>query len=118
MAHESPLRQKTYAFALCIVLKCKQLMEEKREYVMSKQLLKSGTSIGANVAEAQHAQSRSDFAAKLSISLKEAWESDFWIHLLHDAGYFDENIKQQLLSDLDEIISMLTASIKTARNNS
>jgi len=88
MQSESPLKLKTYSFALKIVLLCK-VLTEKREYVLSKQLLKSGTSIGANIAEAQHAQSRNDFCAKLSISLKEAWESDFWIQLIHDAGYLN-----------------------------
>lgn len=118
MQEDSPLKRKSYAFALRVTLFCKMLMEEKREYVLSKQLLKSSTSIGANIAEGQHAQSRDDFAAKMSISLKESWESDFWIHLLCDAAYMDQKTRDELLKDLSEIIAMLTSSIKTARKNS
>ncbi|MBI3331952.1 four helix bundle protein [Candidatus Peregrinibacteria bacterium] len=118
MHQDSPLKRKTYAFALRVTLLCKKLMEEKKEYVLSKQFLKSATSIGANVAEAQHAQSRNDFAAKLSIALKEAWESDFWIHLLCDASYIGHSTGEELLRDLSEIIALLTSSIKTARKNS
>src|SRR3989344_7991413 len=117
MLQESPLKKKTYAFALRVTLLCKKLMEEKKEYVLSKQLMKSATSIGANVAEGQHAQSRSDFAAKLSIAPKEAWESDFWIHLLCDAQYLTNATRDELLKELSEIIALLTSSIKTARKN-
>lgn len=94
---------------------CEALAKESREWVLSKQLLKSGTSIGANVAEGQHSQSDNDFIAKFCIALKEAWETDFWVRLLHDADHIDVATKTSLLSDLSEIIALLTASIKTAK---
>ena len=80
--------------------------------------MKSGTSIGANIAEAQHAESRKDFASKLSISLKEARESEYWIQLLQEAKYIRNEVSIELLHDLSEIRALLIASIKTAKENS
>ncbi len=83
------LREKSYSFALKIVQMSKNLKEQKQEYVLSKQLLRSGTSIGAMVRESEYAQSKADFINKLSVALKEANETEYWLSLLHDSGYLD-----------------------------
>jgi len=84
---------------------------------MSKQFLRSGTSIGANVKEAINAQSKKDFISKYSIALKEASEAEYWIELLAAGDYFDARESKSLLADINEIISLLTASVKTAKGN-
>ena len=112
---ESVLRDKSYQFALRIVRLYKHLSEEKREFVSSKQILRAGTSVGANVAEGGQAQSKSDFIHKLSISHKEAFETDYWLNLLRDAGYITEKQAESLLIDCRELQKLLTASIKTAK---
>lgn len=112
---QNPLKDKSYAFALRIVSAYKHLVAEKKEYVLSKQVLRSGTSIGANIAEANQAQSRPDFVSKLSISLKEAVETEYWINLLKDSDYMTERESGSLLADCQELIKMLTASIKTSK---
>ena len=111
----SPLRQKSYAFALHTTLLCKTLASDRKEYILSKQLLKSGTSVGANVEEAQQAESRKDFISKLKISAKEASESRFWIRLICDAHYVDLQEVKSLLSELNEVTALLNASIATAK---
>ena len=113
--HTSPLKTKTYDFALQIVFYCRGLYE-MREYVLGKQLLKSGTSIGANVEEASRAQSRDDFVAKLFIAFKEASETDFWLRLLIDAHILPEKARV-LRKQLDEILRMLSSSIHTAKKS-
>jgi four helix bundle protein len=85
--------------------------------VLSKQLLRSATAIGALVRESEHAESKADFIHKLSIALKEANESDYWIELLHRSGYVSESEYQSLFSDLDEIIRLLVSIIKTSKAN-
>lgn len=116
MAKPNPLRDKSYAFSIKIVHFCRKMQKEK-EYILSKQLLKSGTSIGANVAEAAHAQSKPDFISKLSIALKEGNESDFWLRLIRDTTPIFVKEAQSLLLELNEIISLLVASINTAKKN-
>lgn len=93
----------------------KYLSEEKKEFVLSKQVLRSGTSIGANIAEAFYAQSTADFIAKLHISRKEAGETLFWIELLRDASYLDPDVATSILTDCEELIKLLTSSIKTMK---
>ena len=90
MNKPNPLKDKSFQFALNIVKLYKHLTEEKREYIMSKQLLRSGTSIGANIREAQNAQSKADFIHKLSISQKECDETLYWLELLHKSGFLEE----------------------------
>lgn len=111
------LKEKSYRFALRAVNLFKFLSNEKREFIMSKQVLRSGTSIGANIAEARHGQSKSDFIHKLSISLKESYETEFWIDLLRDSQYISNDQASSLLEDRYELQRLLTASIKTAKNN-
>lgn len=114
---ENIVKQKSFDFALSIVKLYQFLVAERKEYVLSKQLLRSGTSIGANIREAGQAESKADFIHKASISLKEAYESEYWIELLHKAGYIDENQFNTLNSDLIEIMKLLTAILKTSKNN-
>lgn len=112
---ESILEQKSFQFAIRIVNLCKHLRNAKEEYTLSKQLLRSGTSIGANVAEAQQAQSKADFISKLSIALKETTETKYWVRLLAATGYLSEQEYQSIFPDCVEIEKMLTSSVKTAK---
>lgn len=113
---EKVLEPKSQAFALRIVRLYKYL-RQNGESVMSKQVLRSGTSIGANIAEAQYAQSRADFSTKLTIALKEASETRYWICLLMQSNYIpDDDTTQSLLSDCNELIRLLVASTKTVQN--
>jgi four helix bundle protein len=112
-----PLREKSYAFALRIVNLCRTLMDEKREFVLSKQLLRSGTSIGANIAEANQAQSRSDFIHKLSIAHKESFETEYWLMLLRDSDYLNSDEAEPLIDSVCELQRILTASIKTSKGS-
>jgi len=109
--------EKSFAFAVRVIKAYKWLCDSKKEYVMSKQFLRSGTSIGANVKEAINAQSKKDFISKYSIALKEASEAEYWIELLAAGDYFDARESKSLLADINEIISLLTASVKTAKGN-
>ncbi|RII27949.1 MAG: four helix bundle protein [Geobacter sp.] len=106
------IREKSYAFAVKIIKLCKKL-EESKEYVLAKQLLKSGTSIGANVEEALAGQSRADFISKMSIASKEARETNYWLRLLRDSQILCQDQVQNLLSESEELINILTAIVKT-----
>ena len=112
----SIISEKSFAFAVRIVNLCRYLQQDRQEYVLSKQLLRSGTSIGANVAEAQQPQSNADFVAKLSISLKEASETRYWLRLLAATGYLSEKESASMLADCTELEKLLTAIIKTTRS--
>ena len=109
------VEEKSFVFAVRIVSVYRYLTETKREYVLSKQLLRSGTSIGANIVESQQAQSRADFVSKLNIALKEASETNYWSRLLGATDYLSEAECQSLSKDCREIEKMLTAIIKTSR---
>lgn len=114
---ENPLKDKSYAFALRIVNLYKHLAQETKEFVLSKQILKSGTSIGANITESNRAQSKSDFVHKLAIALKEADETEYWLNLLSDSNFITATQAESLLTDCIELQKMLTSSIKTAKKN-
>jgi four helix bundle protein len=114
---ENIILDKSKLFAIRIVKLYKYLQEKKIEYVMSKQLLRSGTSIGANLCEADYAVSHKEFIVKLQISLKEAAESKYWLELLFNTGYITEAEYVSILSDCEEIIKMLVSSLKTAKTN-
>ena len=111
----SVLADRSIAFSVKMVNCVKCLQNDKKEFVMSKQILRSGTSIGANIHEALYAQSKADFASKLSISLKEASETSYWLLLSQKTEFLSLNEYNCLKADLDEIIRMLIASIKTAK---
>ena len=112
-----PFTTKSYSFALQVVEVCRVLMQERKEVTLSKQLLRSGSAIGALYREAQHAESRADFIHKLAIAQKECNESIYWIDLLHDAKYLTHETHRQLRTESNEIMSILTAMIKTAKAN-
>ncbi len=111
------IKDKSFDFALRIVKLYQYLVESKKEFVLSKQLLRSGTAIGALVRESEHAESKADFIHKLSISLKEANESDYWIDLLFMSNYLEEKEFHSLKSDIDEILKILISIIKTSKSN-
>ena len=108
---------KSKAFAVRIIKLYKYMAEEKREFILSKQLLRSGTSIGANCREAHRAQSAADFISKLGIALKEAEESAYWLELLSETDYITAKQFNSLYSDNDELISLLVSIIKSTKNN-
>ena len=111
------LKDKSYSFALAIVKVCRFLQEEKKEYTLSRQLLRSGTSIGAMIEEANQAESKADFIHKLSIANKEANETHYWIRLLKDTEIINSETGSTLAENCKEIIRLLTASIKTSKSN-
>ena len=117
MVENNVLAEKSVAFAIRIVECYKYLVNAKNEYVMARQLLRSGTSIGANVHEGIQAQSRADFVSKLGISLKEASETSYWLTILYRTEYIDETYYCTLKTEVDEIIRILIASIKTTKKN-
>lgn len=111
---ESPIKEKSFLFALKIIDLYKYLIE-KNEYVLSKQILRSGTSIGANIREAQQAQSRKDFISKMSIALKESHETDYWLALLSQAKLIDSTRFYELNNLNIEIMKLLTSIIKSSK---
>ncbi|HQS04926.1 MAG TPA: four helix bundle protein [Daejeonella sp.] len=111
----SVVATKSYCFAIKVVAMYKFLVEDRKEYVLSKQLLRCGTAIGALVREAQHAQSRPDFVHKMSVALKEANETAYWISLLNDTGYLSVEIFSTLSNDCDELLRLLVKIVKTAK---
>ena len=115
---KSDSEEKSFLFSVRIVKMSRYLQEEKKEYILTKQLIRSGTSIGANVVESQQAQSRADFISKLSIALKEAVETNYWIRLLYASEYITEAEYSSVIADCRELEKMLTSIIKTSRNNS
>ena len=116
MVDSSAILNKSFRFAIRIVRLYRYLVSEKHEYVISKQLLRSGTSIGANLREAKYAQSTLDFINKNSIALKEASESEYWIELLYCTGYLSERAYQSIISDCNELAKMLISIVKTTKD--
>ena len=112
---ESILKDKSYAFAIRVVKLSQFLCDEKKEYVLSKQTLRSGTAVGALVREAEFGQSRADFVSKMSIALKEANETNYWLNLLKDTGYINEKMFQSISDDCIQLIKMLVTTVKTAK---
>lgn len=112
-----PLHEKSYRFALSVIVFCQNLINIKKEFILSKQLMRSGTSIGANIEEAQQPQSRADFISKLSIALKEAYESRYWLRLIFDAGYSEMPAIENLVNQCEEIIGMLAKSVRTSKEH-
>lgn len=110
------IQEKSFAFAVRIVNLCKLLRTERQEYTLSKQLLRSGTSIGANVTEAQQAQSRPDFLSKLNIALKEASETGYWLRLLEATDYLTKAEFESINSDCDELVKILVSSVRSIKN--
>lgn len=118
MKNDSVINRKATEFALRIIKAYQFLTTEKNEYVMSKQLLRSGTAIGALIREAEFAESKNDFAHKLHIALKEANETDYWLLLLSESNYIEKTAYDSIQSDCTELIKLLVSIIKTAKSNS
>lgn len=116
MKDDNPIITKSKAFAIRVINLYKHLKNEKQEYVLSKQILRSGTSIGANIREAIRAQSRADFIAKHNIALKEADETCYWLELLQETTYISDIEFSSIYADADELIKLLVAIIKTTKN--
>ena len=112
---DNAIYRKSFQFAVRIVNLCKYLQTEQKEFVLSKQILRCGTSIGANVAESQNAQSRPDFLSKLNIALKEATETDYWLRLLHETVYISKTQFDSMIADCDEIEGLLVSIVKTTK---
>ena len=113
---ENMIQNKSFRFALRIVKLCRYLQSEQKEFILSKQLLRCGTSIGANVAASEHAQSRADFSSKLNIALKEAAETDYWLRLLHEADILNDQQFYSIYTDCQEIERLLASIVKTTKN--
>ncbi len=112
---ENIIKIKSYDFSLNAIKAYKYLIETRKEFVLSKQFLRCATSIGANVEEGIAGQSKKDFIAKLQISYKEAKETHYWIRLLKDSEYFDVDLGEKLLSDVEEIIKILRAILISSK---
>ena len=110
----SPLMDKSKAFALRIIKVCNEIKREKKESILTNQLVRSGTSIGANIREAFYAHGRADFIAKLQIALKECSESEYWLELLIESDYYED---LSILNQCIELKKLLISSINTAKNN-
>ena len=115
MSQDSVLLEKSMSFAVRVVKLYQHLESERKEFVMSRQLLRSGTSIGANVREGIYGQSRNDFTAKMSIALKEAVETEYWLELLSRTGYLTEKQYGDIRDDAGELAKMLTSTVKRMR---
>ena len=109
------IKDKSFAFALRVINLAKYLNEKKKEFVLSKQVLRSGTAIGGLVREAEHAESKADFAHKMNIALKEANETLYWLELLHQAEYIDDQNFASIRIDSEELVKLLVAIVKTSR---
>jgi four helix bundle protein len=109
--------EKSKEFALRIIRLSRYLSEERHEYVLSRQILRSGTSVGANIREATRGQSRADFYTKLTVALKEADETAYWLELLHESGYIRKDAFESMYQDCQELLRLLTAITRTLRRN-
>ena len=114
MKTDNVIVEKSKAFAIAVVRLYQQISSERKEYVLSRQFVKSGTSIGANVHEAVRAQSHADFISKMSIALKEAEETEYWLDLLHETDYVDDSAYHSIQSQNGELLRLLMAICKTA----
>ena len=114
---ESPLRSKSYNFGVRIVRLSQFKVNERREFVLSKQVLRSGTAIGVLIREAEYGISKADFRNKMSIALKEANETEYWLSMLRDTDYINDKLFESLSSDCVELIKMLIATVKTTQEN-
>ena len=115
MKSDNVIESKSFEFAIRIIRLYKYLMESKKEFVLSKQILRSGTSIGANISEGLQGMSKKDFIAKMSVSLKEAQETSYWLRLLNETEFINETEFKSLHAELIELIKILTSILKTSR---
>ena len=113
--NNGPVYSKSFAFAVRVVKLAQWLQDEKREFVLSKQILRSGTAIGALVREAEHGESKADFVHKMNIALKEANETLYWLELLHESGTLTPEMYKSIRPDAEELLRLLVAIVKTSR---
>tara|TARA_R110002033_G_scaffold168307_1_gene208026 strand:+ start:138 stop:503 length:366 start_codon:yes stop_codon:yes gene_type:complete len=113
----NPLAEKSYSFALKIVKLYKEVIKREKEFVLSKQLLRAGTSMGANISEANGAISKADFSSKISIAYKESLETKYWLHLLKDSDYISLMEANKLIAEADELSKIMFSILKTTRIN-
>jgi len=116
MKTDNAIQQKSYAFSLKIITTYQELTKNKKEFILSKQLLRSATSIGANIEEAIGAQSKNDFISKISISYKEARETEYWLRLLTDSGFLKKQQSDRLISDCEELLRIMGAIQRTSKS--
>ena len=112
---ENIVKDKSFVFALRVIKLSRFLMNERKEFVLSKQVLRSGTAVGALICEAEHAQSTADFINKMNIALKEANETDYWIELLYHSNDIDSNAYDSIKPDIQELIRLLVSIVKTSK---
>lgn len=117
MSSKNPLSEKSYDFALLIVKLYQHITKQKKEYILSKQLLRYGTSVGANISEANGAISKADFSAKISIAYKESLETKYWLNLLKDSDYIQADLSDDLIVKADELSKIMFSILKTTRIN-
>ncbi|MBO7587445.1 MAG: four helix bundle protein [Bacteroidales bacterium] len=117
MERQSIVGEKSLAFAKRVAKCYRFLLDKKKETILSKQILRSGTSIGANIREGLFAQSRKDFISKMNIALKEAGETDYWLEIIYSADYLTEVEYKSLKKDTDELVKMLSSIVKTTKEN-
>lgn len=117
MEKENVVRDKSYVFALRMIKLYKYLSETHREFILSKQAIRSGTAIGALIKESEHAQSKADFIHKMSIALKEANETEYWLMLLKDSDFISKESFQSVVADCRELIKLLVAIVKTSKDS-
>ena len=113
--NNDPLNEKSFSFSLRIIKLFKYMQNNHKEYILSKQILRSGTAIGALIREAKYAQSKADFLNKLMIALKEANETKYWLELLHQSNYIDQKMYKSIEPDIDALLKLLVASTKTIK---
>jgi len=111
------LSDKSFSFSVRVVKLAQFLVADKKEFILSKQIIRSGTSIGAMIRESEFAESKADFIHKLSIALKEANETKYWLDLLYETSYIEENLYNSLLIDIEELLKLLISIIKTTKQN-
>jgi len=113
--NNDPLNEKSFSFSLRIIKLFKYMQNNHKEYILSKQILRSGTAIGALIREAKYAQSKADFLNKLMIALKEANETKYWLELLHQSNYIDQKMYKSIEPDIDALLKLLVSSTKTIK---
>ena len=118
LKNKDPLNEKSFSFSLRIIKLFKYMQNNHKEYILSKQLLRSGTAVGALIREAKYAQSKADFLNKLMIALKEAYETKYWLELLHQSDYIDQAMYKSIEPDINELLKLLVSSTKTVKQGS
>lgn len=116
MKEDNVIRNKSYSFSLKIIKIYQDLTKEKKEFIISKQLIRSGTSIGANIEEAIGGQSKNDFISKMSISYKEARETLYWLHILKDSNFLNKHQSDTLINDCEELLKILGSIVRTSKS--